>query len=183
MTELAVSISIFAFVGVTMVMLVVAAARASHDGLWFVSSESDGRNATDYIRRQTLVGQYLSVRIQDDGRRLIFVDPVRELEAQFQFHPEQGVLSFYEESEGLQPGQVTLPGGIQVPVPGGMNHVRSFIGLEDVRFSLNPAGNLLRFEVVAPARNSFGVRRPVLHEDEVLLRNLPPPGAQQFPPN
>ncbi len=75
----------------------------------------------------------------------------------------------------LPVGSVELPGCISIEVPAGMRFVRAFTGLEDVRFTLNPAGNLLRFEVVAPARNSFGVRRPVSHTDEVLLRNLPPP--------
>lgn len=161
LTEMLVSVSIFTLVGVTTVMLVVAAARASQDGIQFVSSESNARNATDFIRRQALVGQYLSVRITDGGNRVIFIDPVTETEPEFLF--EDGTLSFLRD--------------------GGDEPLRLFQGLDDVRFELNAAGNLLRFEVVAPARNSFGIQRPVTLTDQILLRNLPPPGAPQFPPN
>lgn len=155
LVEMMISASVFSVIGVAVMWVVLAAARTSKEGLSFIQSEARGRIVLDNIRRECLVGEFLSVNVLDSGKTVQFYDPIKDSTAQFQFN-EQTKTVVYKPDMG---GSV----------------VKQFKGIQDTRFSLQANRTMLRFEVTLLGRDGFNNIRPIRLMDEVLLRNLPSP--------
>lgn len=152
MTEMMVTVSIFTVIGLTVTYLLVVAARTGHDSSEFLRTESHVRLVVDNIRRDTLVGEFLSAQVSDNGRTLRYYDPVTETNSRLQF--SGNTLRFHRN---VDDGAVT----------------KRFSGLSDVRFILHENGSILEFEVVANANDADRRSRPIAIRDRVFLRNSP----------
>lgn len=149
-TEMMISVGIFSVIGVAVAYIVLLAARASHDGLQFMRSEQRVRLVLDNVRRETLVGQFMTAEISDNGRTITFVDPVANTRARMSY--AGGSLSYYPNVDDPKRFQ--------------------WHGLRDVVFTLRNNGALLSFSVTAPARDWRGNSKPITLTDEVMLRNI-----------
>ena len=156
--EMMISVALFVAIGVTVVYLVLVSARAGHDATQMIRSEAKARLLVDQIRRETLVGQFLSVEIKDNGRTVEFYDPVKETTADLRYL--DGALVFRQDVDGT----VT----------------RRIEGIDDVEFALVEQESMLEFEVTAMATDHKRNTRPITIRDKVFLRNVPPPGIGAF---
>jgi type II secretory pathway component PulJ len=151
MVEMMISIAIFSLIGLTVGYLVLVSARASHDATRFIRTEAQARLVVDNIRRETLVGEFLSVQVKDDGRTVEFYDPVTKTTADLRY--TGGILLFRQDKDG----------GV----------TRRYTGISDVRFSLLQEESMLEFQVTADAQDAFQRTRPITVRDRIFLRNNP----------
>ncbi len=152
--EMMVAIGVFSFISVTVAWVTLVAARLSSDSIRMIQSERSARQAADLIRKETLVGEFLSVTVSDAGKTVRFHDPVRGSTTLLSF--QRGLL-LYQQQEGSATGARTLR------------------GLSDAAFALESNGAILRFDVTSPASLAGNTARPITLTDRILLRNLPNP--------
>jgi hypothetical protein len=151
--EMAVSASLISIVGITVAFVTLHAARASRDGYQFMRTESNARAAADLVRRQALVGEFLTARVRNNGHTLEFHDPWTKTRPYFAY--TEGTLRYFPD-EGAAPQYIIG-------------------GLSNVDFSLHRGQRILRFEVSTTTTNYRGQERTMTLTDEILLRNRPDP--------
>lgn len=158
MIEMSVSVASVAMVGVAVSWVTVAASRDCVNGLRYIQSESQARVLMDQIRREILVGEFLTVKVTNGGRTIQFHDPVTNGTARYQF--ANGTLTFTPDISKSESRRIT--------------------GVQNVRFSLHSKGTIIRYEITLPATIYRKAQRPITLAEQVLLRNMPSPGKADF---
>jgi type II secretory pathway component PulJ len=152
LVEMFVAVTLFLLVSIAVSYLLITAAKASQDGLMNIRSESRVRIALDSIRKEVLVGEFMSVQIQNNGKTVVFKNPVRKTTAMLQ--QINDALIFKSDTS--------------------VNTVtRRFEGITKAQFSLKSSGTILRCELTADCTNSGQKQRPIVLADEILMRNMP----------
>ena len=156
LVEMFAAVSIFLLVTLAASYLLITAAKASQDGLVSIRSESRVRLALDTIRKEILVGEFMSVQIQDNGRTVVFKNPVRGKQAELRL--VKNTLVFKEDT------------AVNAAT-------RRFDDISDANFSLKENGTILRCQLTSEAMLTERRDRPITLVDEVLLRNVPSGGV------
>jgi prepilin-type N-terminal cleavage/methylation domain-containing protein len=156
LVEMFAAVSIFLLVSLAASYLLITSARASQDGLVTIRSESRVRLALDTIRKEVLVGEFMSVQITENGRAVVFKNPVRGKQAELRL--VKTTLVFKEDTATN-------------------TATRRFDDISDANFSLKENGTILRCQLTSDAMLSGRRDRPITLVDEVLLRNVPTGGV------
>jgi len=150
--EMMVAVGIFSTISVAVAWITLVSARLSRDSIRMIQSEENALLAAELIRKETLVGEFLSVVVTNSNHTVQFFDPIRGTTTEFAY--ANGALTYRQNTAVAQPTRILR-------------------GLSDVRFFLEDNSVYLRFEVTAPATTAYNVSRPVTIGDRILMRNLP----------
>lgn len=137
--ELMIVSAIMALVGAAAASTMLVAARHMYSMLDLKQTEDKARIIMDTVRNEVLIAQSGSVITDDDGRTVIYYDPVRELTSSYVFDADTGRLEYFPDIDG--PAQ------------------RFWTGLNDVRFDLEPEEEFLVLGPRPAGTDSFSLLR------------------------
>lgn len=159
--ELMIVVGIMAIVSAAAASTMLVAARHMYSMLDLKQTEERARIIMDTVRHELLVAQSGSVVVDDDGRRVIYYDPVRDLTSSFVYDADTERLEYFPEIDG--PAQ------------------RFWTDIQDVRFTLDPTADFLVLGPRPGGAGDFSLLRftiaiephmPINHRHGVRIDNL-----------
>lgn len=123
--ELVIVSAIMLLVGLAAASTMVAAARHTYSMLDLKQTEARGLIIMESIRKEILVGQSGTVRIEADGDTIVYFDPVRRINSGFAYNSGDRELYYFTDFDADE------------------DPTRTWTGVSDITFSVNPSNDFL----------------------------------------